>query len=327
MASETYIKGISSIVEMLKDEDFSILTRTEAPAQTWNNLTSDEIKFLITETLSIINEAIETNLIETVSFNHLNAINNALNQFNQQFQSVKGVQPAQLQNQHHAPLNQIHAVDNQLRACGLYAIIKLSPDMAQKKELLENQIQAANKAASDIDKLSEQVRKLVDPAVAGALSNAFNVRRKNVSYQKWFWLFMLIVSGGISVWLTMDITGFVTDVFLKTGDTKTNVGFVWLLRFLLLIPAYFFIAFTVSQFLRERNYEEDYAHKSSIAQTLPSYSELVANIDVKDEITSSATKVVFTPPRNEKNNNNNMKNKTFTKNLNEIAELIGKLRG
>jgi len=326
MANETFIKGIRSVLEMLRDEDFSILARTEPPAQSWNNLTSDEVSSYVNDTLTTLKDASDNNLLETVSFNHLNAINNALNQFNQTFQGVKDIQPAQLSNQHHNPLNQLHAVDNQLRTCGLYAIVKLSPDMMQKKELLENQIQSANKAASDIDKLRDQVRELVDPAVAGALSNAFDVRRKNVSIQKWFWFLMLVVSGGISIWLTMDITSFVTDIFLNSEGTKANVGLVWLLRFLLLVPAYFFIAFSVSQFLRERNYEEDYAHKSSIAQTLPSYSELVANVDVKDEITSSATKVVFTPPHNEKNKEK-IRDKTVSKYISDIADLAGKIRG
>ena len=324
MANETFINGIKSVLELLKNEDMSLLAKTDAPAHAWNNLTSDEVKYLVDETFAILNESIKNNLIETVSFNHLNGINNALSQFNQQFQSVKGVPPAQLSNQHHNALNQLNSVDNQLRACGLYAIVKLSPDIMQKKELLENQIQAANKSVSEIDKLSDQVRELVDPAVAGALSNAFNVRRKNVSFQKWFWFVMLIVSVALTLWLTIDITSFVTNIFQNSKET--NIGLIWLLRFLLLLPVYFFMAFTVSQFLRERNYEEDYAHKSSIAQTLPSYSELVSNIDVKDEITSSATKVVFASPHNEKKKEK-VREKLVSKNISEMAELVGKMRG
>jgi len=324
MANDTFINGIKSVLELLKNEDMSVLSKTTEPTQAWNNLTSDEVKYLINDTFSVLNESIKNNLIETVSFNHLNAINNALNQFNQQYQNVKGVAPAQLSNQHHNALNQLHSIDNQLRVCGLYAIVKLSPDIMQKKELLENQIQAANKSVSEIDKLSEQVRELVDPAVAGALSNAFNVRRRNVSFQKWFWFSMLIASVILSLWLTIDITNFVTEIFQKS--TETNIGLVWLLRFLLLLPAYFFMAFTVSQFLRERNYEEDYAHKSSIAQTLPSYSELVSNVEVKDEITSSATKVVFAPPHNEKKKEK-VREKLISKNISEMAELVGKMRG
>ena len=321
MAIEGYVDSIKAVLEILDKEDFSLLYKAEPPAQPWNNLSSEEVKGLVEDTLETLKEAVDTDLIKTVSFNHLNAINNALNQFNQQFQGIKALQPQQLQNQHHAPLNQIHSVDNQIRACGLYALVKLSPDIEQKKSIINSQIQNANKAAADLEKLTEQVRGLLDPAVATALSNTFDVRMKSVSKQKWFWFLMLVLSGGVSVWLTVDVTTFLIEVFKKAEENKETIGFVWFLRLLLLVPAYFFIGFSVSQFLRERHFEENYAHKSSIAKTLPSYSELITNNEVKDEITSSATKVVFTPPYNEQKDKSPKKG-LLPSQFKEIAEAI-----
>jgi len=325
MALDQQIKGIKSLLDILKEEDFSNLYRTEQPVQPWNGLTSEEIKEFVEETLGLLYEAIENGLLSSLPFNHLNAINTQLNNFNQQFQGVKSLQQNQVSNQHHNPLNQLQAVDNQLRASGVYSILKLGPDIGQKKTIIEEQLQAATKAASELDKLTTQVRGLLDPAVAGALSNAFDVRRKSVSKQKWFWFLMLAVSGGISIWLSMDVTEFITNIFKNAAETKTNVGFVWFLRLLLLLPAYFFIAFSVSQFLRERHYEESYAHKSSIAQTLPSYSELIANTEVKDEITSSATKVVFSPPYTAKENNRPKKG-FIASELKEVAEIFNAVK-
>lgn len=321
MALAEQIKGISTLLDILKDEDFSNLYKVDAPAQAWNNLTSDEIRNLVEDTLSLLREAIDIGVIESIPFNLLSAINANFNNFNQQFQGVKVIAPAQITNQHHAPLNQIQAVDTHIRSSGIYSILKLGPDIAQKKILIENQVQAATKAASELDKLTGQVRALLDPAVAGALSNAFDVRRKSVAKQKWFWFVMLVFSGGVSIWLSLDVTDFITNIFKEAGGTKTDIGFVWFIRLLLLIPAYFFIAFSVSQFLRERHYEESYAHKSSIAQTLPSYSELIASAEVKDEVTSSATKVVFTPPYTTKDDKRPKKGLVASE-LKDIAEIF-----
>ena len=326
MAIESLINNIKTIVDILKEEDFSILYRTEPPTQPWNGLTENEIRSLVEGTIDILNQAIDSDLLSTLTFNYLNALNNSLNQFNQQFQSIKTLQPQQLQNQHHNPLNQIQAADNQIRASGLFALVKLSPDIEKKKEIIDSQIQNANKSAAELERLTEQVRELLNPAVAGALSNAFDVRRKAVARQKWFWFLMLLVSGGVSIWLTMDITHFITEVFKNADATKENIGFVWFIRFLLLIPGYFFIAFSVSQFLRERHYEENYAHKLSIAQTLPSYSELITNEQVKDDITSSATKVVFAPPYKEKGNEHPKKG-LLPEQIKDIAEAINAVRG
>ncbi len=325
MALEQQVNGINSLLDILKDEDFSNLYKTDAPAQAWNNLTNDEIQESTESTLNLLQEAIDNGLIASIPFNLLNGINTHLNKFNQQFQAIKILQPAQVTNQHHAPLNQIQAIDGQLRTSGIYSILKLGPDIDQKKILIEEQVQAATKSASELDKLTTQVRGLLDPAVAGALSNAFDVRRQSVSNQKWFWFLMLVISGAISIWLSLDITEFITNIFERAEETKTNVSAIWFLRLLLLIPAYFFIAFSVSQFLRERHYEESYAHKSSIAQTLPSYSELIASAEVKDEITSSATRVVFTPPFTLKDNNQPKKGFVASE-LKDIAEIFNAVK-
>ncbi len=296
MALQTFINGIKTTLETLKEEDFSSLYLVDAPAKAWNGLTAEEIKNLVENAIISLQEALDNELFASMPFNNLSTINTNFTKFNQGFQGIKALPIAQVSNQHHAVLNQLQAVDGQIRASGIYTILKLGPDIDKKKILIEEQVQVISKATSELDKLTEQVRGLLDPAVAGSLSNAFDVRRKSIEKQKWFWFAMLVISGGISIWLSMDITNFITEIFKTAEETKTNVGFVWFLRLLLLIPAYFFIGFSVSQFLRERHFEENYAHKLSIAQTLPSYSELIASSEVKDEITASASKVVFTPP-------------------------------
>ena len=120
MALADQINGISSLLDILKDDDLSNLYRTEAPSQPWNDLTSDEIRNTVEETFSLLREAIENGAIESIPFNLLSAINTHLNKFNHQFQSVKAIAPAQLSNQHHHPLNQLQAIDGQLRAYGIY---------------------------------------------------------------------------------------------------------------------------------------------------------------------------------------------------------------
>ena len=90
---------------------------------------------------------------------------------------------------------------------------------------------------------------------------------------------------------------------------------------LLLVPIYLAVGFAVGQVLRERTFEENYAHKASIAKTLPSYSELIGSQAVKDEVMSSATKVVFSTPFPEKKAPKNTK-KNPTDELKELVEIF-----
>jgi len=322
MAIDSLVDQVKSVLDVLKDADYTNLMVSGAPAQPWNNFTSQEIAALIENTFTVLKSAVEKGLLSELTFNQLNALVSALNNFNAQFNSVRNLATNQVSNQHHAPLNQLQTVDNNLRTNGLYSIVKLDPDLQQKQELIDSQIQLSRDASTELESLTNQVKQLLDPAVASALSNAFDIRRKNVANQKWFWLFIFILSVGLSTWITTDIietvdspdtvidTSITADipgstilkdklnsvVTAKSINNPISTEIILILRVLLLIPAYFAIGFSVRQLLRERNFEENYAHKASIAKTLPSYAELVTSDAVKDEIMSSATKVVFSPP-------------------------------
>ena len=299
--------------------------RADPPSQPWNNLNSDETREAVEGTLALIGSAIDLDLLNSVPISQLNGINNSLNQFNQHLQNVKTLQPQQQTNQHHHPLNQLNSVDSQIRSSGLYSLIKLSPDLDKKTEIIDSQIEIGNKAAAELENLTEQVRELLNPAVAGNISNAFEERKKKIAWQKWFWFLMLFVSGAVSISLTIEVTDFLTNLYKNADETNKTVGLVWFLRLLLLLPGYFFIGFSVSQFLRERRYEENYAHKASVAQTLPSYSELISNTEVRDQITSSATKIVFAPPYSE-NKSKPPKKGLAPSEIKDVADAISSIK-
>ena len=330
MAIDALVDQVKSVLDVLKDADYTNLVQSGAPAQPWNGFTSQEVSSFIENTFSVLSVAVDKGLLADMSFNQLNALVGSLNNFNTQFNTARNIATNQISNQHHNPLNQLQAVDNNLRTSGLYSIVKLDPDLEKKAELIDSQILLSREASVEIESLANQVKQLLDPAVASALSNTFDIRRKNVANQKWFWFVVFVVSIGLSTWVTTSIVSsiessnpkggeYVAQVELgpinsnfaqsstnpkaspsnSNGDSDniaSNSSLILFLRMLLLIPAYFSVGFSVRQILRERNFEENYAHKSSVAQTLPSYAELVTSSAVKDEIMSSATKVVFSPP-------------------------------
>jgi hypothetical protein len=55
-----------------------------------------------------------------------------------------------------------------------------------------------------------------------------------------------------------------------------------------------------AQYRKERILEEEYAHKAAVATSLPNYGDLAVDNQVKDQILSEASKVIFTSPSNEK---------------------------
>ena len=296
MAIEDIVKSITANIERLSDEDLRCLLPEGQAAQKWNNLENRDIQNLIDDTLISLREIVKAGLLKEIPFNQLTNINNQLNTILSQVPTIKNLQPNQVTNQHHQALSAFLNINNNLRSSGIYSIYRLNPDIEKKALILDEQLTKSSRLESDLKKLTEQVRNLLDPALAGSLSKAFDVRKKQISKQKWFWFLVLIISTGVAIYVTHDIIVFFSEIAKNNANDKVEFKLIWLIRFLVLIPTYFLVGFSISQYNKERNLEEDYAHKATIAQALPSYSELIVDQQIKDEITSAASNVAFDSP-------------------------------
>lgn len=338
MANTDLVASILKNVENLENEDFETLTVSGGRAQSWQNQSADEIKALIHDTLSVLRTAIEEDLLVTIPFNLLNGMNTHLNNFFTQYTGLKNTRPEQIQNQHHNPLAQIQGANTLLRQSGVYALAMLGPDIEVKRTSIDDQLSKVSQANADIIKLQGQIKSLINPAAADSLSSAFDSRRHKISIQKWIWAFIVGCSVIIAMYVTYDITDSISDLVsqMENGaNTKdeeappvdpNDIPLVWFMRVLLLAPSYLLVFFSFKQYVRERMLEENYAHKSAIAQTLPSYSELVTDNKVRDEITSSATRVAFQLPKTtEDNHKNGNPNSAMIKELSDKVEKLLKL--
>jgi len=329
MSTQTNIEGIKANVERNLSEDLSILWKDDPNVQKWNNLDSEEIKQLVNETFELLNISIEKNLLVDLPFNYLNAITNGLNNFNTQFQTVKSLQPNQLRNQHHNPLNQVNSINTQIRNSGLFSLIKLSPNIPETDKLIQAQLTNINAKKEELDKLTTQVRTLLSPAVADRLSTAFSKRKQQIFWQKIGWLTLVIISISTAIYYTSDVTQTISELIKPNQDggsidEPTTIGIIWILRLLILFPIYYVVFFSIKQYSKERKLEEVYAHKSAITETLPSYPELLTDKSVGDGITSEATSVIFSPAEKETEKNSNSKNYKMA-DLKELMEIAAKI--
>jgi len=352
MANKDLVEAIEKNLVNLYDDDFKVFSYSGGTIQPWQNQTAEEISFLIEDTISILKKSMEENLLIGIPFNLLNAINTQLNNFYTQYIAIKSLQENQLQNQHHNPLNQLQATNQQLRTAGVYTLAILGPDIEGKRISIDEQLSKVSQANADIVKLQEQIKSLINPAAADSLSSAFDSRRQKISIQKWVWAFIVACSVGIAMYATHDITNSISDLVTEISRAKeepintdkiidkdskkdiknsinkavvdpNDIPLVWFMRVLLLAPSYFLVFFSFRQYVHERMLEENYAHKSAIAQTLPSYSELVTNASVRDEITASATRVAFELPRvNDNKNSSNFVHKKLDELTNKIEKIV-----
>ncbi|WP_223671034.1 hypothetical protein [Kangiella shandongensis] len=335
MPNKDLVESILKNVENLESEDFDVLLVSGGRAQAWQNQKVDEIETLIHDTLNVLRTALKEELLENIPFNLLNGISTNLNNFFTQYSNLKGTAPDQIQNQHHQPLAQLQSTNTHIRQSGVYALAILGPDIEAKRTSIDDQLSKVSQANADIVKLKDQIKSLINPAAADSLSSAFDNRRSKISTQKWIWAIIVAISVGIAMYVTYDVTNSITNLVNhiesevpakdenSSPSTQYDFPLVWFMRILLLAPSYLLVFFSFRQYVKERMLEENYAHKSAIAQTLPSYSELVTDNQVKDEITSSATRVAFQLPKTNEDSNKNSNPSTSL--LNELSEKVERL--
>ena len=147
----------------------------------------------------------------------------------------------------------------------------------------------------DVESLKKQVANLITPAVAGSLSKSFSERRDSLAKFRYLWL---IIGGLIALgagygfyYLGEDLA-----VALAGKNGPQNVWAVVGLRFLFLVPVFVLLGFALAQYRKERNFEEEYAHKAAVAVTLPNYGDLLPPGPVREQIVSAAANVIFSSP-------------------------------
>lgn len=152
----------------------------------------------------------------------------------------------------------------------------------------------------EIDKVQKEVKALIAPAVAGSLSQAFTERRNMLMWGRAAWFAVTFIVGGACIWATFSFAAAVSDAMLalKAPDSPSQ-DFVWLsalVRSVILLPLYAAFGFCFAQYKKERDFEEEYAHKAAVATSLPNYGDLAREPAVRDQIVTGATSVIFRSP-------------------------------
>ena len=163
---------------------------------------------------------------------------------------------------------------------------------------------------------NEYLNDLIGREVGASLFETFKQRKKelasSVTFWKWsvpamtiatiFWIFFLFGNGDISE-LTIELFAINT---LKT------------------IPAIFLLLFSISQYSKERHFQEEYAFKSAVALTVNAYADQLMDTNNKDKlIMDSVTEIYKTPMEQPKSKEKDSKTAVETaKGLADVAKSL-----
>ena len=168
------------------------------------------------------------------------------------------------------------------------------------RALLHAELETARLNNAAVEKLKQEVTTLITPAVAGSLSQQFMKRRDTLVIGRFIWLAACVGLGIYATYATFDLVTTITETLQSQKGTPvpTDISFwsIVFLRTLILLPIFAAFGFSFAQYRKEREFEEEYAHKAAVAHSLPNYGDLAREPAVRDQIVTAAATVIFTSP-------------------------------
>ena len=186
------------------------------------------------------------------------------------------------------------------RMFGLPLLAAGGAQLETVRGLLQIELETAKLNNAAVEKLKQEVTTLITPAVAGSLSQQFMKRRDTLVIGRFVWLTACVCLGAYATYATGELVTSVTASLqpAKGLPSQADSSF-WSMVFLrtaILIPIFAAFGFSFSQYRKEREFEEEYAHKAAVAHSLPNYGDLAREPAVRDQIVTAATAVIFSSP-------------------------------
>jgi flagellar basal body-associated protein FliL len=362
MSLDPLLKTQTQVLQNFRSLNFQQILAHNTAAGNWNNLTLNELLEGLTESLDLIQRGIDSNSHKFMTFTILNNINTHLiNTYNYLVAFTQN--PNQPNYQQFG--NQLEALRTYLRNSGYYFLVYYSPNIPEISDAVSKQLEKLTQGNKDNEALKEEIKNLISPAIAGQFSRSFAERGDFIFKNRMVSLILLILSLGASGWYTFDLIERVNKVIqfelqlapkisndqpISAQEQKNNAAknppaskensegassdrilliiFI-VLRSLILIPIYIIVKFFLNQYAKERDIEENYAHKQTVSATLKTYRELLGDSVAKDSITIKASEVLYSSPNQQAAKELKKEKPESTESLTEkIAEkIISKIPG
>lgn len=336
MSIQQFKTEINNNIDQIIKFDLSKLYVKGPNVGDWNNLSNSEIEEFVKDMTNLLKDLKKnSNLLNTISLKSITQIRNSLISFINSFTSIQTLGVEQITTHHHAPLNELDQLRAIFGSSGLYAELKLTPQLPEKlaqlkkvnpliKKLLEKHSNI-EEAISSSEKWLSSNREANQQAIDGQ-AEAFHNRakehklggntlywifsKKKVCIEKspdsWLvstFIFSFIVLG-ITIWLIISAEG------IESGEAILRIT-------ALLVPSYLTV-FSANQYLYHKKMHEAYMFRYSSLKTMNNLISNKTEITMQEKILSKGLDVLFSEPTIKEDSGK------YDKQL--VGELLGMLR-
>lgn len=299
-----------------------LLTAPQAYSD-FDGLNLEEARSTLTFVLGVLDSLRTENRISELSWQAFNQLQNSLQNVNNlygQFRNARDQSSFQ---------NFVQNLDNfayQLRMTGAPTLAFGGAQFEAVSRQLTADMERLGELTREVERLRDEVKTLIAPAVAGSLSQAFTARKRALLWGRVVWGIAVLILAVTSIIATSKFASEVSKAIVEAAQLQTQTP-VWLsvlVRSVFLLPLYAAFGFAFSQYRKERDFEEEYAHKAAVATSLPQYGDLTREPAVRDQIVTGATTVIFTSP-SARLAADNRADKSVVGSVKEILDAVGSL--
>lgn len=143
-----------------------------------------------------------------------------------------------------------------------------------------------------IKEKQKEIIRLTGLAADGTLGHTFNARRDELRRPVNFWKCAMPVMTVVTiVWVIAVFTQFFQNAPISVD------WLVVLMNIVKTIPMFVLLGFTINQYTKERNLQEEYAFKAAVAMTITAYSDKLSDIKNKETLVMETVRNIYTAPK------------------------------
>lgn len=155
---------------------------------------------------------------------------------------------------------------------------------------------------------------LIGREVGASLFETFKQRKTELNKPLIFWRWAVMILGALTFVVVLAIF---TNMFGRFGAIQNTLTWeIIVVNFIKTTPFFFLLYYAISQYNKERNFQEEYAFKSASALTIKAYADILNEANNKDELILKAVYNVYKSPTH-----SNQKNSS-KKDINNITDLL-----
>ncbi len=171
----------------------------------------------------------------------------------------------------------------------------------EKTKILETQITDFSEKLEFVEskrvffeERNNYLNELIGREVGASLFETFKQRKKELinPVAKWLWIVI-----GMSVLTFLAILAIFTNGFGLLGEVHTDFTPTLLItNTIKTLPFFFLLFYSISQYNKERNFQEEYAFKSAVALTIKAYADIIQKEELKDELIMNSVNSIYKSP-------------------------------